>query len=118
MVLNSGKKSNFNTRIKITFDGSVFGSGVAQIMELVQSKGSLSQAYKTMNLSSSKGWRIIKKAEGEWGFALFETTVGGKGGGGSRLTKKGEDLLNRYKAFIFELNTEAERLYNKYFYNF
>ncbi len=118
MIFNNSRKSNFNTRIKITFDGSVFGSGVAQIMELVQSMGSLSQAYKTMHLSSSKGWRIIKKAEEELGFALFETTVGGKGGGGSGLTEKGEDLLNRYKAFICELNTEAERLYNKYFYNF
>lgn len=115
MVSNNDKKLNFNARIKIVFNDSVFGSGVAQIMELVQSAGSLSQAYKAMNLSSSKGWRIIKNIEEELGFPLFETVVGGKGGGGSKLTEKGEDLLNRYKAFVHELNIEAEKLYNKYF---
>lgn len=115
MALDNDKKLKFNTRIKIMLNNSSFGSGVAQIMELVQSTGSLSQAYKTMGLSSSKGWRIIKSTEEELGFSLFETIVGGKGGGGSKLTEKGEDLLNRYKAFIHELNIEAERLYNKYF---
>lgn len=115
MISNNGERLKLNTRIKVTFTNSNFGLGVAQIMELVKSTGSLSQAYKIMNLSSSKGWRIIKKTEEELGFALFRTTVGGKGGGGSRLTEQGEDLLNRYKAFIHELNVEAERLLNKYF---
>lgn len=115
MISDNDERLKFNTRIKIIFTDSNFGSGIAQIMELVKSTGSLSQAYKAMNLSSSKGWRIIKKTEEELGFALFETTVGGKGGGGSRLTEKGKDLLNRYKAFVYELNAEAEKLLNKHF---
>lgn len=114
-MASNNKEANFNTRIKIIFNDSFFGPGVAQIMELVKETGSLSQAYRTMNLSPSKGWRIIKSTEEELGFPLFETIVGGRGGGGSKLTEKGEDLLNRYKAFMEELNTEAEKLYNKYF---
>ena len=115
MILDNGKRLKFNIRIKIIFTDSNFGSYIAQIMELVKSTGSLSQAYKAMNLSPGKGWRIIKKTEKELGFALFETTVGGKGGGGSRLTEEGGDLLNRYKAFVHELNAEAEKLFNKHF---
>lgn len=94
---------------------SGFGSGVARVMELVQKKGSLSQAYRIMGLSSSKGWRIVKRAEKELGFPLFETEIGGEGGGGSKLTRRGKELLDRYKAFAHELNTEAERLYDKHF---
>ncbi|HZJ76390.1 MAG TPA: LysR family transcriptional regulator [Oscillospiraceae bacterium] len=118
MVHNDSEKLSFSTKIKVIFNDSVFGPGVVQIMELVQNTGSLSQAYRTMNLSPSKGWRIIRNTERELGFPLFETTIGGKDGGGARLTKKGEDLLNRYRTFIHQLNMEAEKLYNKYFHNF
>lgn len=110
-----GRNSNFNVRIKIIYNDSTFGPGVARIMELVKETGSLSEAYRIMELSSSKGWKIIKNAEKSLGFPLFNSFKGGKGGGKSVLTADGEDLLNKYKAFVLELNLEAEKLYTKYF---
>lgn len=115
MTLDSKNSSNFNTRIKITYNDSTFGPGVARIMELVKETGSLSEAYRLMELSSSKGWKIIKNAEEKLGFPLFVSVIGGKGGGRSELSKEGEDLLNRYQSFVSELNLEAEKLYKKYF---
>lgn len=115
MVFGGDFKLNPNAKIKIIFNNSIFGPGVIEIMELVQKKGSLSQAYRDMNLSASKGWRIIKKTEEELGYPLFATIVGGQNGGGSCLTKQGADLLRRYKAFAGELTAETERLYEKHF---
>ena len=115
MTLDSRGNSHFNARIKIVYNDSTFGPGIARIMELVEETGSLSKAYRIMELSPSKGWKIIKNAEKELGFPLFISVIGGKGGGKSELSKEGEDLLSRYQSFVSELNMEAEKLYKKYF---
>lgn len=111
----SNEDLSYNTKIKVVFNNSAFGPGVARIMTLVKETNKLSEAYRIMGLSSSKGWKIIKRAEEELGFPLFITVVGGKGGGKSELTKEGEELLAKYESFVNELNIEAERLFNKYF---
>ncbi len=115
MSFKSNEDLSYNTKIKVVFNNSAFGPGVARIMTLVKETNKLSEAYRIMGLSSSKGWKIIKRAEEELGFPLFITVVGGKGGGKSELTKEGEELLAKYEAFVNELNIEAERLFNKYF---
>lgn len=115
MNLNSYEDLNYNAKIKIVFNNSAFGPGVAKIMSLVKETNKLSEAYRVMELSPSKGWKIIKRAEKELGFPLFVTVVGGKGGGKSELTAEGEDLLFRYESFVNELNIEAEKLFHKYF---
>ena len=92
-----------------------FGPGVAQILNLVKQKGTLSEAYKIMKISSSKAWKIIKNAESDLGFKLIHTVTGGSSGGNSTLTKEGEDLLNRYTAFTKEIDDYASKLFEKYF---
>lgn len=115
MTFNSKEDLDYNTIIKITLNDTVFGPGVAKIMDLVEETNNLSEAYRIMGLSSSKGWKIIKKAEVDLGFPLFISTVGGKGGGRTELTKEGKELLRKYQSFVEELNIEAERLFKKYF---
>jgi molybdate transport system regulatory protein len=105
----------YHIKTRVFYDNPNFGPGVSKIMELVKETGRLSEAYKIMGLSSSKGWKIIKKAEEDLGFPLFVSVVGGKGGGKSELSPEGADLLDRYQAFVCELNTKAEKLFNKYF---
>lgn len=113
--MSSKKILKYHIKTKVFFDSPAFGPGISKIMELVKETGKLSEAYKIMGLSSSKGWKIIKKAEEDLGFPLFVSVVGGKGGGKSELSKEGEDFLNRYKSFTSELDLEAEKLFNKYF---
>lgn len=115
MNFNSYEDLSYNAKVKIVFNNSAFGPGIARIMSLVKETNKLSEAYKVMGLSPSKGWKIIKRVEKELGFPLFVSVVGGKGGGKSELTAKGEDLLFRYESFVNELNIEAEKLFHKYF---
>lgn len=112
----SKKTLNHHIKIRVFYENPAFGPGVSRIMELVKETGKLSEAYKIMGLSSSKGWKIIKKAEEDLGFPLFISIVGGKGGGKTELSKEGEDFLNRYQGFVTELNLEAEKLFNKYYH--
>lgn len=109
------KNFKFKNKIIVFHNNPTFGNGPARIMNLVKETNRLSEAYKIMGLSSSKGWKIMKRAEEDLGFPLFITVVGGKDGGHSKLSEQGEEFLNRYNAFVAELNVESERIFNKYF---
>ncbi|MBC8590999.1 winged helix-turn-helix domain-containing protein [Wansuia hejianensis] len=107
----------YKVKTRIYKVDSSFGPGVARIMELVKETGNLSKAYRTMGLSSSKGWKIIKRAEEDLGFALIESITGGSGGGKSRLTEEGELFLEKYSNFTKDLEIQCEKLFYKHFYN-
>lgn len=92
-----------------------FGPGIVRLMELVEETQRLSEAYRIMGLSSSKGWKIIRRAEEDLGFPLIISVVGGSGGGKSELTKEGAEMLKRYKSFLDELEIEVEKTFKKYF---
>ena len=112
---NSSSEYKFQNKITVYKKEPSFGKGPAQIMELVQKTNSLSKAYNIMGLSSSKGWKIIKKAEEDLGFELFHTVVGGKDGGYSTLSTEGEEFLKKYQAFRDELHKKSEEIFKKHF---
>lgn len=113
------ENKNFNLRFSIKTiifnEYPAFGPGVVKILELVKETNNLSDSYKKIKLSSSKGWKILKRAEEDLGYPLVESITGGKGGGYSCLTKEGEDILYRYNQFIEELNLAAKEIFDKNF---
>lgn len=81
-------------------DGNrVFGPGPADLLERVGRLGSLRAAAIEMGMAYTKATRIVRDAERAFGFPLTERTVGGSGGGGSRLTPSARELVERYRAF-------------------
>lgn len=109
------EKLKYNLKTSLIYEGETIGPGVIRILELVRDKGTLSEAYKIMGLSSSKAWRIIKKAEEELGFKLIVAVTGGVGGGHSKLTPEGEDFVERYQNFVKEVDNKVEILFEKHF---
>ncbi|HJA29795.1 MAG TPA: NTP transferase domain-containing protein [Candidatus Olsenella pullicola] len=77
----------------------VFGPGPVDLLERVGELGSLRAAAIEMGMAYTKATRIVRDAERAFGFPLTERTVGGSGGGGSRLTAEARDLIERYRAF-------------------
>lgn len=77
----------------------VFGPGPVDLLERVGEKGSLRAAAIDMGMAYTKATRLVRDAERAFGLALTERTVGGSGGGGSRLTDAAVDLIDRYRAF-------------------
>ena len=77
----------------------VFGPGPVDLLERVGELGSLRAAAMEMGMAYTKATRLVHDAEHAFGFALTERTVGGSGGGGSRLTCEARDLICRYRAF-------------------
>ncbi len=92
-----------------------FGPGIAQLLRLVESTGSLNQAAKTMELSYSKAWKILRNAERLLGISFLERTIGGVHGGGSQLTQEGRRFLERYEAFRDQMCRQADELFAEMF---
>lgn len=84
----------------------------------IRDEGSLRASAKRMNMAYTKAFGLIKRAEREFGFALTERKIGGKGGGGSVMTPQAKELLMRYEAYKTACTTMAENLYHTHFSTF
>lgn len=92
-----------------------FGDGPYELLCKTEETGSLSAAAKLMGMSYSKANRIIKNAEAALGFALTERYVGGKDGGGSKLTINCKQWMDKYINYKRDCIKANQELYNKYY---
>ena len=109
------EKLRYHIKASIIYDDKAIGPGIIRIIQFVKETGTLSETYRKMEISSSKAWRIIKKAEEDLGFKLINTTTGGVGGGKSELTPEGEDFLMRYLSFVNDADKIVKNLFEKHF---
>ena len=82
---------------------------------VLRSSASLRGAAQLMGLSYSKALAIVKRAEAELGFALTEKTIGGRGGGGSRLTLEAETFLHKYEVYRDACSQANREIYHTVF---
>lgn len=92
-----------------------FGEGPCRLLRGIEKNGSLRAAAMEMNMSYSKAFAIINRAEKVLGFPLTEKSIGGKGGGGSHLTKEAEVFLEKYEAYREACYEANNRIYFEYF---
>jgi len=75
----------------------VLGKGRAELLRKVGELGSLAKAAKSMRMSYSHAWSELKAISIALGGPVVEASSGGRRGGGSRLTARGEKILHRYE---------------------
>jgi molybdate transport system regulatory protein len=93
----------------------LFGPGIFDLLVLVEETGSLHQAAGMMGMSYSKAWRVIRQAEHHLQLELMHRRTGGQAGGGSRLTDDGQQLIQRFRAFLDDADADLDRLYREHF---
>ncbi len=103
------------TKVVIQNEKDFFGPGVAAFFRQIQEMGSMRLATQAMEMSYSKGWKLVKRAEAELGFPMLIRQIGGKDGGSSELTEKGLDFLNRYDALQKDIQAAGDELFLKHF---
>lgn len=69
-----------------------------RLLEAVAETGSLSEAASRLGVHFRVAWGKLHQMEQRLGVKLVETKVGGAGGGGSRLTPEGMELVQRFHA--------------------
>lgn len=99
----------------MTVGGENFGGpGRVDLLAKVAETGSISQAAKAIRMSYKAAWDAIDAMNNLAGEALVERQTGGKGGGGTRLTARGEQLVKNFRRleqvhrdFVEQLNRQA-----------
>lgn len=106
----------------MTVGGQHFGSDDRmRLLACIADCGSISQAAKAVPMSYKTAWDAIDAMNTLAGAPLVERVAGGKGGGGTRLTARGQQLLANYRtlqgehqAFMRQLAAQAGGLADDY----
>lgn len=95
----TGRPSTGITHLRVTFsDDFYIGPGRADLLEHIETTGSISAAGKAMGMSYKRAWSLVQALNDGFGAALVETSRGGSGQGGASLTKAGKAVLAHYRA--------------------
>lgn len=92
-----------------------FGPGRAELLELIDTTGSLSQAAKQMRMSYKKAWEMVNTLNSQSARPLVVLKTGGEKGGGSLITEEARELIACHKIlrkrFRVFLEKETKQLY-------
>ncbi len=77
-------------------DGAFLGEGRIALLRAIDREGSLSKAAVSMGMSYLKAWRLMHSMNSQVKRPLTEQTIGGVGGGGTRLTASGLEAIEIY----------------------
>lgn len=76
-----------------------FGEGPCRLLKGIERTGSLRTASLEMEMAYTKALKLLRNAEKALGYPLTEKTIGGKGGGGSRLTTQAKEFIQKYETY-------------------
>jgi molybdate transport system regulatory protein len=86
------------------------GPGRIALLAKIAECGSITQAAKAIKMSYKAAWDAIDAMNNLAGEPLVERLAGGKGGGGTRLTARGEQLVANFRLIEREHRDFVQRL--------
>ncbi|GGC66598.1 winged helix-turn-helix domain-containing protein [Chelatococcus reniformis] len=102
----------FGLHLRIDFAGAApqarIGPGKIALMEAVGRTGSISAAGRSLGMSYRRAWLLIDAVNHLFDRPLVEAIVGGRSGGGARLTPLGEDLVAAYRSLEAKTMRQAD----------
>lgn len=103
-------KRIFRPIVSIWLQGSkpFFGAGCARLLRDIQECGNVAAACTKMQLSYSKGRKMIRAMEAEVGRPVVNCVKGGPEGGAAHVTAEGEHLLAMYDQYKKEICQYAD----------
>jgi len=79
------------------------------LLEAIETKGSLTLAARSLAMSYRRAWNLLDDLNKSFAAPMVETAVGGRSGGGARLTESGRSLIREFR----ELERGVARLAGK-----
>ncbi|WP_242489981.1 TOBE domain-containing protein [Noviherbaspirillum cavernae] len=76
---------------------SLAGHGRIDLLQRIAESGSISQAAKSIGMSYKAAWDAVDVMNNLSGAPLVERSTGGKGGGGTHLTERGQRLIASFR---------------------
>ncbi len=96
MVMETSKKPGPRLRILIGA-ATALGPGKVDLLEAIAKTGSISAAARTMGMSYRRAWLLVDTMNRCFHGDLVTKAIGGRGGGGTKVTPMGLDVLRRYR---------------------
>ena len=87
-------------KLRILFDDAMMGPGKAALLEGIRDTGSIAAAGRGMGMSYRRAWSLVEEMNAAFAAPLVESSRGGPGGGGARLTEMGDRVLQLYAAVL------------------
>jgi molybdate transport system regulatory protein len=111
-----------DAELRLSLDGhNLAGARRIALLAEIARAGSITQAAKSAGLSYKGAWNAIDEMNNLAGEPLLKRVVGGKGGGCTRLTPRGEKLVHNFNLirqehtrFVDRLNRQAKGLTEDY----
>ena len=91
----------------------IIGEGRAEILKNIEKTGSINQTAKLMKMSYKAVWSKIKATEKHLGTRIVHTDRKE----GSRLSKEGKELLEKYRRLKEECMSVDDRIFSHFFLN-
>jgi len=86
-------------RIRVDLaSGCSVGPGKVSLLEAIETKGSLTLAARSLAMSYRRAWNLLDDLNKSFAAPMVETAVGGRSGGGARLTESGRELIREFRA--------------------
>ena len=77
-------------------DGTFIGYGRVVLMERIKEFGSITRAAKSMSMSYRHAWELVDSMNRQSPEPFIITSTGGKKGGGTVVTKHGEQAIKQF----------------------
>ena len=91
----------------------VLGGGKAALLLAVDRFGSIQRAADEFGMSYRHAWGAIRRIEKRAGFKVVDTRLGGKEGGGARLTPRGKVFVYRVDSLLSDLHNVVEQRFKQ-----
>ena len=75
----------------------VFGHGKAKLLDAISLHGSISAAARNIGMSYRRAWLLTDAMNKDFLLPLVVSSLGGKGGGGAKLTDEGIKVLKLFR---------------------
>jgi molybdate transport system regulatory protein len=89
-------------------DDITFGPGKIELLRKLGEGHSISSAARALGMTYKRAWALVDTLNRGFGRPVVETSSGGKGGGGARLTPLGEELVARYSALEAKVSAAGD----------
>jgi molybdate transport system regulatory protein len=104
------KKYDIKVRLWVEeAEGPFLGIGKIWLLENIGKTGSITNAAKEMKMAYRQAWQLVEEMNKRAESPLVEKLLGGKGGGGARLTEAGENAIQTF----YELEKKVQDFVKK-----
>lgn len=101
--------------VRLEREKKFFDERAKLLLVLLKEMKTMGKTCQHMALSKRKAWDIINEMERELGFKVVDRRHGGRDGGSTELTEKGEEFLYRYLELENEIKKYAHKRFQELF---